>query len=420
MLTTTLILLTATLPLAADSDAEQLNAQVRKLVRQLGSSEVAQRESAETSLLELGSLALDAVENYLPHPDAEINARLQRVQESLYKRAVEAATAATTVTLDVKDKPLSEVLEMIQQQTVNRIVDKRTRASDPISSLKLTDAPYWQALDETLDAAELTTYNYSGEASATAIVARPLGAMPRTDMAAYSGVFRFEPTQVEAIRDLRNPANKVMKLFLEVTWEPRLSPISLSQTLDTLTLTDEDGRRIELAGAGVIGADITPGAAGTDLEIPVVLPSRDVEKIATLEGEIAVMIPGRVEKFTFDELSQAKDTEQKKASATVILQSIRKNNAIYEVRMVLRFDKAANALESHRGWVFNNPFYLLDKEGQRIDHAGFQTTRQTPNEVGLAINFAVDNIDDYQFVYQTPAAVVQKKIPYTLKNIPLP
>ena len=313
---------------------------------------------------------------------------------------------------------------MLQEQTGNRIVDKRKdfgqEADDPSITLQLVDTPFWKALDEILDEAELTTYNYSGEKSATSLIARPLGTMPRTDMAAYSGVFRFEPTQVEAIRDLRNPANRVLKLFVEVTWEPRLTPISLSQSLETLTLTDENGERIDLARGGAIGADINAGMAATDLELPLVLPPRDVEKIAAMSGEIAVLVPGRVETFTFDNLGEAKDVEQNKASATVILQSVRKNNAIHEVRMVLRFDKAANALESHRGWVLNNEYYLLDKNGKRIDHAGFQTTRQTTNEVGFAFNFVVDDIGECQFVYRTPAAVVQKNIPFVLKDIPLP
>ena len=426
MLITTIILLTATMPLAALDDAgEELSGQVRKLVRQLGSSMVADRDAAEDALIELGRPALDVVEKFIPHPDAEVNSRLLRVQETLYKQAVESATAATMVTLQVDGKPLSEVLAMIEEQTGNRVVDKRQKfgqeADDPKITLDLKDVSYWQALDKVLDEAELTTYNYTGEKSATAVIARPLGTMPRVDMAAYSGVFRFEPTQVEAIRDLRNPSNRVLKLFLEVSWEPRLAPITVSQALDDLTLTDEDGQRLEITRGGAIGADINSSVAATDLEIPLVLPSRDVEKIATLKGDIAVLIPGRVEQFTFHKIGDAKDAEQKKASATVILQTVRKNNAIYEVRMVLRFDKAANALESHRGWVLNNEAYLLDKDGQRVDHAGYETTRQTANEVGFGYKFVVEgDINDYQFVYHTPAAVVQKQISYVLKDIPLP
>jgi len=426
MLTTALIL--ATVMAAADdaSNAEPLLREVRQLVRQLGSGEVAERDAAEAALLDLGPPALEAIGRYLPHPDAEIDTRLTRVRAALYRKAVEAAAQPTTVTLEVKDAPLSEVLAAIEKQTGNRVVDKRKefgqRVDDPKITLTLHDAPFWKALDATLDQAEMTTYNYSGEAGAVAIIARPLGAMPRTDRAAYSGVFRFEPTQIEAIRDLRNPANKALKLYVEVAWEPRLAPIALTQPLDALTLTNEDGGKIEIdSRPGTITADVNANVGAKELEFPLALPSRDVEKIATFEGALSVLIPGRKERFIFGNLSEADDAQQKKGSATVILQTVRKNRAIYEVRMVLRYDKAAHALESHRGWVLNNEAYLLDADGERVDHAGYETIRQTPNEVGFAYKFVIDgDIVDYKFVYESPAAVVKKQAPYVLEDIPLP
>ena len=430
MLTTGLILLFATAGISAQEGESQsqaeLQGQVRKLVRQLGSSEVAQRDAAEDGLLELGPPILDLLDEIPPQRDAEISTRLTRVREALYKQAVEAATAATTVSIDADGTPLSELLALIEKQTGNRIVDKRAEfgqeADDPKITLQLTDAPFWQALDAVLDEAELTTYNYSGEKDATALMARPLGTMPRAGTAAYSGVFRMDPTMIEAVRDLRNPTAAALKLTVEVSWEPRLTPISISQSLDALAVTNEDGEAIEIDGRlGSISTDVNSAIAATELEFPLVLPNRDVKKIASLEGKLSVMVPGRVEKFTFGKLSQADDDEQKRGSATIILQTVRKNNAVYEVRMVLRFDKAANALESHRGWVLNNKAYLLDGDGKQIEHAGYETIRQTPNEVGFGYKFVIDgDIDDHRFVYETPAAVVQKQIEYQLKDIPLP
>lgn len=426
MLITALMLATATHATAADVDNEQLQTQIRRLVRQLGSSEKAQRDAAEEALIALGPQALDLVAQIPPQRDAEINTRLARVQQTLYKQAVEAAVQPRAVTLKAEMMPLSDVLAAIEKQTGNRIVDKRKQfgqaADNPKISVELAKVPFWQALDEVLDEAELTTYAFSGEKNATAIIARQLGMLPRADRAAYSGAFRFEPTQVEAIRDLRNPANQVLKLYVEVAWEPRLSPISLSQSLQSLTLTDEDGGKIEVDGrVGAIAADVNSDDAATELEIPLVLPRRSVEKIAALEGNLSVLVPGRVEKFTFENLSKLDDAQQKKASATVIVQTVRKNGSVYEVRMVLRFDKTAGALETYRGWVFANDAYLLDRDGKRVDHAGYETIRQTANEVGFAYKFVVDGgIDDYKFVYHTPAAVVQKQIPFVLKDIPLP
>src|SRR5690606_17004203 len=186
-----------------------------------------------------------------------------KVRDALYSQAVEAAALATKVTLAADGMPLSEVLKAIEQQTGNRIVDKRgdfgQRATDPKITVSLEDVPYWQALDKVLDQAGMTTYNYSGEKYATSIVGKQEELLPRADNAAYSGIFRFEPVQFEAIRDLRNPENKVLKLFLEVAWEPRMLPIVIAQPLAAITLTDEEGGPIEIAGKmGTVEVDTNP------------------------------------------------------------------------------------------------------------------------------------------------------------------
>ena len=51
---------------------------------------------------------------------------------------------------------------------------------------------------------------------------------------------------------------------------------------------------------GTIVAEVNSSVAASELEIPLVLPPRGVEKIANLQGELAVLMPGRVETFTFD------------------------------------------------------------------------------------------------------------------------
>jgi hypothetical protein len=429
MLTTALIVLSALIGQADDvPENVELRTKVTRLVRQLGSSQLADRDEAEAALIALGPAAIDVIDN-IPASSlngAELKSRLARVRDALYQQAVEAVTLATTVTLAAEGMPLSEVLSEIEKQTGNRIADKRAdfgqRVTDPKITLAVEGVPYWQALDKVLDQAEMTTYNYSGEKNATSIVGRQEELSPRAETAAYSGVFRFEPVQVEAIRDLRNPANKVLKLFLEVAWEPRMMPIVVAQPLDAFTLTDEDGNAIEVDGQlGTVEVTVNSEMSAAELEIPLILPPRDVEKIAKLEGTLSALVPGRVETFKFDNLAKAKDTEQRRAGATVVLQEVRKNGDVYEVRIVLRFDKAANALESHRGWVEANEVYMLNPAGERNDPAGYSTTRQTPTEIGFAYQFAVEGkLDGHSFVYKTPAAIVEKAVKYELKDILLP
>ena len=71
--------------------------------------------------------------------------------------------------------------------------------------------------------------------------------------------------------------------------------------------------------------------------------------------------------------------------------------------------------------MFQNLSYLVDKDGKPIDNAGFETTRQTPNEVGVAYLFDLpDGIEGLSWVYETPAAIVDLPVEYEIKDIELP
>jgi hypothetical protein len=105
----------------------------------------------------------------------------------------------------------------------------------------------------------------------------------------------------------------------------------------------------------------------------------------------------------------------------VTVDDVRKNNAIWEVHMRMALDEDNHAMESHRGWALQNKSYLVSKEGEPIDNAGFETTRQTRNEVGVAYLFDVpEGIEGLSWVYETPAAIVELPVEYEIKDIELP
>lgn len=134
-----------------------------------------------------------------------------------------------------------------------------------------------------------------------------------------------------------------------------------------------------------------------------------------------VVLPGREVEFRFENLQDAKQVQQQDAGVTVILQTVRPNLAVHDVRILVRFDEASGALESHRGWIYDNEAYLTDAAGNREDHAGFETTAQQTNEVGLSYKFVIDKeLKEYAFVYKTAAAVVRVPVDYELRAIDLP
>ncbi|MEO8499147.1 MAG: hypothetical protein ABI614_29120, partial [Planctomycetota bacterium] len=161
--------------------------------------------------------------------------------------------------------------------------------------------------------------------------------------------------------------------------------------------------------------------SAVEFGIPLPLASRDAKRIGSIKGRFTALVPGRVESFEFTDIANARDVEQERAGVVVTFERLRKNVDLYEARMSLRFDDAANALESHRGWVYRNEAYLTDKDGKRLENVGLQATRQGTNEVGVAYLFDLpDGPEGCKFVYKTPALVLQLPVEYELKDIELP
>jgi len=418
---------------AAEADHPTLEREVRSLVRQLDSRLSAdERNTAEAKLIELGPKVLDLLPKPTSRSSANLKQCLTRIRHKLQQKAAEDSVKASTVTLKGKAMPLSKILAAIEQQTGNKITDIRKRfgheVTDPELDVEFEKTPFWQALDEVLDQAELTVYPHPvEEEKAVFLITRGETQRPRCEGVSYAGPFRLEPQKIMAQCDLRHPEQKSLMFQLEVAWEPRLAPITLKQKLGELKAVDEDGNPIAVADEE---AEIeVPGgkeSSATNLILPWQLPPRSVEKIASLTGKFAAMVPGRVETFTFDDLS-AKNVKKRIAGVTVTLEGVRKNNQLQEVRIRVQFDSAGKALASHRNWIFNNEAYLVDSKaekdskGKKVEYETLETTSQGPNEVGVAYLFFLEKpIADYKFVYKTAGVIVATEFEYELKDIKLP
>lgn len=408
---------------AATLDARK--AEVSRLVRRLDAAQLAQREAAEQELIALGP----AILAYLPAPDAaesaEVQQRLGRIRLVLQRRLAESSAQATVVTLQAKSMPLAAVLAEIARQTGNPLHDSRRQLGqtqdDPRISVHFVKTPFWQALDAALDQAGLDVYPYAQQGGLS-LVARTSRDRRRARRAAYTGPFRIEPTGVDARRSLRDPASAALRLTLEVSWEPRIHPINIKQRLADLEAFDERGHPLLGGGErGELEASIQPLDTAKEFQLSLPLPPRDVRRIASLKGRLTALLPGREETFRFNDLAKARNVEQRVAGATVVLEGVRRNHQQWEVRILVRFDRAAGALESYRGWIFQNEAYLESPQGKPIRCGPPETTRQTDTEVGLAYSFNVPgSLDGYQFVYRTPVSIVATGFDYELRGIELP
>jgi hypothetical protein len=407
--------------------AEDMAAQVKRLVHQLDAAELAEREAAEQQLVELGPPVLDLLPTATSRMSAEAKERLGRVRDKLERAEAEGVAQASLVTLTAENQLLSKVLSQIEEQTGNKVVDYREQRGqpgrDPNISVSLDKVPFWQALDTVLDEAGSTIEPYAEDiADALAIIDRSEMEVARRERpAAYAGPFRLEGASIESTVDFRNPAARTLNLELSLAWEPRLRPITIDQPLANLSAEDESGSPIAIAGEGQsVDSTILAGMHATEVQIPLVLPERSVERIASLKGKFTALLPGRIETFRFEDLKKS-NQQRRRAGVAVTLESVRKNNEVYEVRVRVRFDEASGALQSHLDWVSNNEAYLEGPDKDTIMPDGQEKYRETEDEFGMAYYFGLDGkLAGHTFVYKTPAVIVEVPVEYEIKDLPLP
>lgn len=408
---------------------EDVAAHLRQLVRDLNADELTKREEAEQALVKLGPDILGSLPPETQRMPAEQVQRLSRVRQALLKAQATASAQASLVTLKKDNVPASEVLAEISKQTGNKIInhlDIEPEGAKTLVTVNFVKTPFWQALDDVLDQAKLSLYTFVGDSN-LAIADRPPGKLPRSARVVYSGPFRLEPTRFEALSMLSNPQQRSLKLFFEVAWEPRLTPIAISQPLDQVHALVDGNTALNVDAAGEIENSVSEGTPAVEVLIPLAMPPRKTEKIDSLKGRLNVLMPTSKERFRFDQLplankkGEVKKIELRKGKVTVILDEVSKSDDIWKVQLRVHFDEPAQALESHRTWILNNDAYFLDAKNEKIVDGGHEETRHTENELGIMYLFDLEKgVDKLSFVYETPLAILPLPVDYEFRDLPLP
>ena len=334
-------------PLAVADDAAPAE-QIKTLVEQLDAATAAERDAAEKQLVELAlkdksAASAEAFVNLLPKPNdempQEVQVRLSRIASAIRSKLAKQSIDATSLTLDVTDTPLKEVLAEIQKQTGNSLSDYREQFGQETAEKKVTyqgkDQTFWAAVDKILDDVQMSPSNFSGEEK-LALIDRDAGVLRRSGRAVYSGPFRIEATGSSSQRGIRVPEQSGLSIDLEISWEPRLKPIALSLLAADLKVVCDDGREAPVVGGDeVFNVEVQPGSHAVDVVASLQLPARTSKTLASMEGRMTALVPGRFAELKFENLASLKDSTQTAGEVSVTVERVVKNQALWEVHVRL-------------------------------------------------------------------------------------
>ena len=413
--------------IAADPASDTMKAQVLDLVQnKLGDEHKAVRLAAEEQLIKLGPGAISYLPSMESETDEEVRQALRRIRGRLQDELAQASVNGSIVTLHGRMK-LSQALAEIQKQTGNNLSPLPQPAGvppiDPEIKADFDKTPFWIALDQVLDQAQLSIYPY-GQPGALQLVPRGALDLPRVGRATVVGPLRIEPVRVNALRELRSTSPSIFQVSLEVAWEPRLQPIAVKQRMADVKGVDSTGTVLAVDNPDAETEAPLPrrGSSALELVVPLSMPAAGAKEIASLKGTLRVMMLGKVEKFSFSNLLKGKQ-QAKIAAATVAITDFRKRGDAWDVGVQLQYDNAGDALESHRNWALQNKAYLKGADGKPIEPDSMETTLRTPKELGMGYVFAVDkdqSPEKMSFVYETPGLIATKDFSFELKGIKLP
>jgi hypothetical protein len=399
--------------------SEDLKSNVLEWVDELDAPSLAKRKAAEQSLIEVGPDALQ----FLPETKAGISIeaaeRLTRVRKALQSMRTETETKSGSIRIRLNDvTTLGEALEAISRDSgIEFEYD-----GDESMAISPVEAPlsFWHAIDLVLDQAGLDINFYGGDVGTLQLTPRNPERPSRVDSAAYTGVYRIEPTMVTARRNLSNPTMNGLSVGVEISWEPRLTPIGLTIPIAQLTGRLNDDAILKPQESGeTIDVATNSDIAFSEFYLPLKLPAGQPDKIEALSGIIRALLPGKQQTF---ELSLAEPNSKKTIDAmTVQIEAIRKNGPLHEIRVGVELQDADRSLESHRHWIFENEVHVKLKDGSRADHLGYEVYRQTESNVGIGYLFDLgDAVNEATFIYKSPTAVVPNEVPFVIQDIALP
>ena len=404
---------------------------VSDLEQKLSATSFEDRDAAEKEIIEFGSEALDYMSDPSPDFEDDLNARLTRIRKTLEKVAIEETITPSKITL-AGEMSIKKAIGEIKSQTGNII--ELEEGYDPTLldrkiKFELEDASFWVAFSQILSRGGFASNAYGGVSGKAIIVPAPPVDPAQVDQVAklktppldQSSIFRIRVSSVSSVKNLLVPGVDYTRVNLEIEWEPRLKPITIDMPLSKIKVTDSDGGELKVSNQQqVISGPVQDGINQVEMSITLENVDREIKSIGSITGKLDCVLPGRQEKFRFPPIGKIEDQpEISKAGMTVQYMGFEKNEDLYAVGVTVTMDAEAGSFDSHLGWVYDNPLFLIDDVGKKEPSIG-QQGGDIDNKGVMIQYFFIDDPSAKGLLYESPGAIVPFPAEFDLKNIPLP
>jgi hypothetical protein len=154
-------------------------------------------------------------------------------------------------------------------------------------------------------------------------------------------------------------------------------------------------------------------------------------KIDTLSGEFTVTAADRLLAFGFEAPDGKLPAAQKQEGVSAALKRVQKKGATWEIAIEVTYPAGEPTFESFQGqwWLRDNRMVLRGPDGKTFPLDDFEIpSPDNPRPLVVIYRFKEDaakglgppTAKGWTIVYETPSPLVEVKVPFELKDIPLP
>jgi hypothetical protein len=393
---------------------------LQELLRRLESQEFQIRAQTEREIIQMGPSVIPLLPSITPQTSGELRLRLERIRRSLESQIREQFFQASRLTLQ-SNESLSTLLNEIHSQTNNRIriQSEEVGLNQSLLVVDWHETPFWTAVGEILDRAQLRLVPFSGNANEL-VLDRRVSLQPVRPC--VSEAFRVDISSILCERNFDSRLESQMRIGLILSWEPRLEPLFMHLPMSSFNAEDDQGSVV-----GATNSQAAPeirlniGGCSVQFEIQMNCPRREARLLRSFSGSFLIAVPGDRHEYVFENLDLGRRQVQQFGDLSVTLESAKINGPVFETRLFVQFGDPVGALDSFRGWIMSNRAVLIDSAGNVIENVGLQTYAASSNGVGVSYLFKItEQTSQYRLIYESPSSVVNQLIEFQLPDIPLP
>ncbi len=241
-----------------------------------------------------------------------------------------------------------------------------------------------------------------------------------------AGPFRVYAREVAGRLDLAT-GRRSTDVLLEAHWEPRVAVFRLSSPTVTAA-TDDAGNKL-FAPAESAKSPVA-GASSHALPVRLTGVPRTATRIATLDGHFTATASERMLPFAFD-LGAKRPTPGvlppgvPAAGVTATLAAFEKAGNQWEAVIDLTYPPGLPAFESFETWLGENRCRLVGPDKVAVEPADYELPAPGVR-MTVAYRFDAKAVGGatpgkgWSLVYDTPSPPAEVRVPFTLRDVPLP